>query len=522
VVPVVIFAALIYVYPTIHMVINGAEEPTIWPYKKINRGLDLQGGMHLVLEVQTEKAVEGHIERITQDLRSLLRKNRIKNMGVTREPGNIIRVTIGSETVDAFNDFLDKEFRDLTVKSETEDEVTFFDLSVTKREADYIEKMATEQALETIRNRIDEFGVSEPDIRQQGEDRILIQLPGISDTQRAKKLIGRTALLEFRLVDDAYDVNAALKGSVPPGSELLYQVNEDPETGRVSKVPYLIKKRTPLTGADLTDARVQINPQYNEPYVAMDFSRKGGRIFERITGENVNKQLAIVLDNTVYSAPNIKQKISGGKAIIEGNFTTEEATDLAIVLRAGALPAPVEIIEERTVGPSLGQDSINKGLLSMCIGGIFVILFMFIYYKGAGLVADMALILNIVLIAGGLAGFQATLTLPGIAGIILTIGMAVDANVLIFERIREEMALGKTPRAAVSAGYERATLTILDANVTTLIAALVLFQFGTGPVRGFAVTLSLGIASSLFTALILSRLIFDYFLVVRKVRTLSI
>lgn len=521
-VPVVILAALIYVYPTIHMVINGAAEPTIWPYKKINRGLDLQGGMHLVLEVQTEKAVEGHIERITQDLRSLLRKNRIKNMGVTLEADNIIRVTVGSETVDAFNDFLDKEFRDLTVKSESEDEVTFFDLSVTKRETDYIEKMATEQALETIRNRIDEFGVSEPDIRQQGEDRILIQLPGISDTQRAKKLIGRTALLEFRLVDDAYDVNAALKGSVPPGSELLYQVNEDPETGRVRKVPYLIKKRTPLTGADLTDARVQINPQYNEPYVAMDFSRKGGRIFERITGENVNKQLAIVLDNTVYSAPNIKQKISGGKAIIEGNFTTEEATDLAIVLRAGALPAPVEIIEERTVGPSLGQDSINKGLLSMCIGGIFVLLFMFIYYKGAGLVADMALMLNIVLIAGGLAAFQATLTLPGIAGIILTIGMAVDANVLIFERIREEMALGKTPRAAVNAGYERATLTILDANVTTLIAALVLFQFGTGPVRGFAVTLSLGIASSLFTALILSRLIFDYFLVVRKVRTLSI
>ncbi len=521
-VPVVLIAALIYIYPTIHMVVNNAKEPTIWPYKQINLGLDLQGGMHLVLEVQTEIAVEGHIERITQDLRSLLRKNRIKNMGVAREQKDKIRVTVSSEEVDAFNELLDKEFRDLTVSSTSESGVTVFELSILKREADYIKKMAAEQALETIRNRIDEFGVSEPDIRLQGENRILIQLPGISDTKRAKKLIGRTALLEFRLVDDVHDVNAALKGNVPPGSEILYQINEDPDTGRIRKTPYLIRKRTPLTGADLTDARVQINSQYNEPYVSMDFSRKGGRIFERITGENVNKQLAIVLDNTIYSAPNIKQKISGGKAIIEGNFTTEEARDLAIVLRAGALPAPVNIIEERTVGPSLGHDSISKGLLSMFIGGIFVLLFMFIYYRGAGLVADLALILNIVLIAGGLAGFGATLTLPGIAGIILTIGMAVDANVLIFERIREEMAIGKTPRAAVNAGYDRASLTILDANVTTLIAALVLFQFGTGPVKGFAVTLTLGILSSLFTALILSRVIFDYFLVVRKVRTLSI
>jgi len=522
VVPVVIIAAFIYIYPTINMMANNTKEPTVWPYKQINLGLDLQGGMHLVLEVQTQKAVEGHIERITQDLRSLLRKNRIKNMGVKREDNDRILVTVDSETVDEFNEFLDKEFRDLVVSSTSENNITLFELSISKREADFIKKMATDQALETIRNRIDEFGVSEPDIRLQGEDRILIQLPGISETKRAKKLIGRTALLEFRLVDHDHDLNAALNGNVPPGSEVLYEINEDQDTGRIKKIPYLIKKRTSLTGADLTDARVQINSQYNEPYVAMDFSRKGGKIFERITGENVNKQLAIVLDNTVYSAPNIKQKITGGKAIIEGSFTTEDARDLAIVLRAGALPAPVEIIEERTVGPSLGRDSINKGLFSMCIGGVFVILFMFIYYKGAGLVADMALILNIVLIAGGLAGFGATLTLPGIAGIILTIGMAVDANVLIFERIREEMNIGKTPRAAVNAGYDRATLTILDANVTTLIAALVLFQFGTGAVKGFAVTLSLGIVSSLFTALILTRLIFDYFLVIRRVKTISI
>ena len=267
---------------------------------------------------------------------------------------------------------------------------------------------------------------------------------------------------------------------------------------------------------------MQIDSQYNEPYVSIDFDKKGARIFERVTAENVKKRLAIVLDDKVYSAPVIQEKISGGAARITGNFSTNEAHDLAIVLRAGALPAPVNIIEERTVGPSLGADSIKKGIISMIVGGLLVVVFMFIYYNASGLIADFALILNILLIAGGLAAFQATLTLPGIAGIILTIGMAVDANVLIFERIREEIGLGKTPRAAVDAGYQRATLTILDANVTTLIAALVLFQFGTGPIKGFAVTLSLGVLASLFTALILTRSIFDYLLMQRKIKKISI
>jgi preprotein translocase subunit SecD len=364
--------------------------------------------------------------------------------------------------------------------------------------------------------------VAEPDIRRQGDKRILIQLPGIQDTQRAKDLIGKTALLEFKLLDETNDVNAALKGTIPRGSEILYQVTEDPETNRITKNPYLIKKRTLLTGANLTDARVQIDSQYGDPYVSLSFDKKGGRIFGKITGENVNKRLAIVLDDRVYSAPVIQEKITGGQARITGSFTTEEANDLAIALRAGALPAPVIYLEERTVGPSLGADSIRKGLISMLIGGVLVVLFMIIYYKGAGIIANIALILNIILIAAGLAGFQATLTLPGIAAIILTIGMAVDANVLIFERVREELKLGKTPRAAVEAGYDRASLTILDANVTTLIAALVLFQFGTGPVKGFAVALSLGVIASLFTALIMSRLIFDYFLMNRRVKRLSI
>jgi len=512
----VIIIAIIYIVPTIN--------PTLWPHKKINLGLDLQGGMHLVLEVDTEKAVESTIERLSQEMRSFLKKEHIRHIALNRVEGSRISIKLQDQkNIDRFEKLLDKEFKDLRMVSRsTQGEILTIVMDLPERETDQIKKLATEQALETIRNRIDQFGVSEPDIRQQGEKRILIQLPGIKDTKRAKDLIGRTALLEFKLLDETHDLNAAMQGNVPPGSEVLYGIKEDPETKRIIKTPYLIKKRTLLTGAHLMDARVQIDSQYNEPYVSIDFDKKGGRDFARITEANVKKRLAIVLDDKVYSAPVIQEKITGGEARITGNFTTEEARDLAIALRAGALPAPVNILEERTVGPSLGTDSINKGLISMCVGGIFVIMFMIIYYRGSGIVADFALILNIILIAGGLAFFQATLTLPGIAGIILTIGMAVDANVLIFERIREEMNLGKTPRAAVDAGYDRATLTILDANVTTLIAALVLFQFGTGPVKGFAVTLCLGVLSSLFTALILTRLIFDYFLIKRKIRSISI
>lgn len=512
----VIVTALVYVLPTV--------KPGLWPYKKINLGLDLQGGMHLVLEVDTDKAVESTVERISHELRSLMKKERIRHVGINRIEGSRIAVNLRDQkNIDAFEKLLDKEFQGLRILARsTQDDTFTLVMDLPDREADQIKKLAAEQALETIRNRIDQFGVSEPDIRQQGEKRILIQLPGIKDTQRAKDLIGRTALLEFKLLDEDHDINAALKGDVPAGSEILYEIRVDPATQREIKRPYLIKKQTLLTGAHLTDAKIQIDSQYNEPYVSLNFDKKGGRDFARITEANVKKRLAIVLDNKVYSAPVIQEKITGGQARITGSFTTEEAHDLAIVLRAGALPAPVNILEERTVGPSLGSDSIRKGLISMYIGGFLVILFMVIYYKGSGLIADFALILNIILIAGGLAGLQATLTLPGIAGIILTIGMAVDANVLIFERIREEMSLGKTPRAAIDAGYDRATLTILDANVTTLIAALVLFQFGTGPVKGFAVTLSLGVLSSLFTALILTRLIFDYFLINRKIKRLSI
>ena len=512
----VIIAAVVYSIPTF--------KPEIWPHRKINLGLDLQGGMHLVLEVNTEKAVEAAVERNFQELRELVKKNQVQGASVERLGPLKITVQVqGKENVDKFKLLLDKELRDLRITNRREDPDMFAAvLDLPDKESDHIKKMSVDQALETIRNRVDQFGVSEPDIRRQGENRILIQLPGIKDTQRAKDLIGRTALLEFKLVDEAHDVNAALQGSVPPGSEILYKIDEDRTTKRTSRTPFLLKKGTLLTGASLTDARVQLDSQYGEPYVSIEFDRKGARAFERVTGENVGKRLAIVLDNKVYSAPTIQEKIGGGKARITGRFTTEEARDLAIILRAGALPAPVTILEERTVGPSLGYDSIRQGMIAMAVGGALLLLFMAFYYKLSGLLADFEVLLNIVLTAAGLAALGATLTLPGIAGTILSVGMALDNNILIYERIREELRLGKTPRGAVDAGFDRATLTILDANVTTLIAAAVLYQFGTGPVRGFAVTLSLGVVASIFTAVVVSRLVFDYILNTQKVKTISI
>jgi preprotein translocase subunit SecD len=512
----VVLAAVVYTIPTF--------KSEIWPYKKINLGLDLQGGMHLVLEVQTEKAVESTIERLAQDMRIAIKKEQIRATGLDQIQGSKISVRIeGKDQIDKFDKLLNDSFKDLRIQSRNIDnDIMSISLDLPDKESSRIKKMAVEQALETIRNRIDQFGVSEPDIRLEGEKRLLIQLPGVKDTQRAKDLIGKTALLEFKLLDETHDVDAAVKGAVPPGTEVLYEVREDPQTRRAIKTPYLLMKRAVLTGSYLTDAKVQIDSQYNEPYVSIKFDKKGAQLFEKITEENVKKRLAIVLDQKVYSAPVIQEKIGGGEARITGRFSAEEARDLAIVLRAGALPAPVKILEERTVGPSLGTDSINKGILAGLVGAILVILFMAFYYKGSGLIADIALLFNIIMIAGGLAAFQATLTMPGIAGIVLTIGMAVDANVLIFERIREEIRLGKPLRAAVDAGFHMASWTILDANMTTLIAALVLFQFGTGPVKGFAVTLSLGVISSVFTALVLTRVIFDFLIVQRKIKRLSI
>jgi preprotein translocase subunit SecD len=518
-----ILGAVVYLIPSIT-----SGPPTWWssllPDDQIQLGLDLQGGMHLVLEVQASKAVETHLERVVEELKRDLREDKIRYVQLQREGLNGILVTLMRPDDSAvFRDLLATSYPDFELESLGEkDGRPSFRLVLIPKAVNRVKKMAVDQALETIRNRVDQFGVSEPDIRPQEDNRLLIQLPGIKDPKRAIALIGKTALLEFKLVDDEHSVEEALKGNIPPGDEILYQISTDPQTGRQTKIPYLLKKRTALTGEYITDARVQIDSRYNEPYVSLSFDARGARIFEQITGQNIKKRLAIVLDNKVNSAPVIQDKISGGRAQITGRYTTDEARDLAIVLRAGALPAPVKIIEERTVGPSLGRDSIEKGFKSMLIGGAIVILFMVIYYGLSGLIADMALFLNIIFIMAGLAFFSATLTLPGIAGIILTIGMSVDANVLIFERIREELRLGKTARAAIEGGYGKALVTILDAQVTTLIAALVLFQFGTGPVRGFAVTLSIGILASIFTAIFVTRIMFDYLYVVRKMKRISI
>ena len=504
----VVFLALLYLMPSL-----GGKLPSWWtgflPSEKIRLGLDLQGGMHLVLEVEVEKAVASSVERASQELYRKLRDDGVRASRPEADANQQIVVNLLADSERAkFEDVIAKSFPDYLIGQGRAlgDGQVAFTLKLHERAALSIREQAATQALETIRNRVDQFGVSEPEIVPQAGGRILVQLPGVKDPQRAIALIGKTAQLEFKLVDDAVDPKTASKATLPPGDEISYLVSRDRATGRASKEPIVVRARASMTGETITDARVQIDSQHNEPYVSVAFNAVGARQFGELTTRNVKKRLAI----------------TGGEARISGDFTMEEARDLAVVLRSGALPAPVRILEERTVGPSLGRDSINKGLISALVGGILVFVFVLVYYRLSGLAADLALVLNMVLILGALAAFGATLTLPGIAGIILTIGMAVDANVIIFERIREELRRGLTVRAAIDEGYSRATLTILDANVTTLIAALVLFQFGTGPIKGFAVTLTIGLASSMFTAIVVTRLIFDYVIHRYRPKSLSI
>jgi preprotein translocase subunit SecD len=519
----VLVASIVFLLPTINPSI-AQKWKKVMPAEKIHLGLDLQGGMHLILEVEAEKAVSSYVNRLAEDLKDTLRKQRIAFRSVERQGDAQILLNLTDPAQQGeIKKILDKDFPTIEMQAgETRQDGVLVPLALRDQQAQSFRKQAVAQALETIRNRIDQFGVSEPDIRPEGEERILIQLPGIKDPQRAIDLIGKTAQLEFKLVAEDVAPRDAKDGKTPAGTKVYPMSHLDPATGRSSTEEIVLKDRTLMTGEAITNAQVQIDHQYNTPYVSLEFDSNGARHFERITEENIKKRLAIVLDGTVYSAPVIQDKISGGKASITGSFTMDEARDLAIVLRAGALPAPVKILEQRTVGPSLGQDSINKGFVACVVGLVGIMIFMGIYYKFSGLIATLALLLNIPLILAVLAIFKATLTLPGIAGMILTVGMAVDSCVLIFERIREELRLGKTPRASVETGYTRATLTIMDSNVTTLIAAVVLFQFGTGPVRGFAVTLTIGILVSLFTAIIVTRIIFDFLLARQRMRTLSI
>jgi preprotein translocase subunit SecD len=488
--------------------------------QRINLGLDLQGGMHLVLEVEAEKAVDSTTDRLVAEVSEGLAKLAIPGLEVRKLASDQLMVKFpDAGRVDAVAEAM-KAFASLVpVGGRGGTELTY---KLEDQRVQRIMENAVDQALETIRNRVDEFGVAEPTIQRQGARDIVVQLPGSRDAERAIKRIGETARLEFRLVDEQQSVDEALKGKVPEDSEVLYERKVNKQTGEVTRLPLLLKKQILLTGDALTNAEVRIGSQFNEPYVSIEFDRDGARRFERITSENVGKRLAIVLDNTIYSAPAIRERIAGGQAQITGSFTIEEASDLAIILRAGALPAPVRILYESIIGPSLGQDSIHQGLTAGLIGSILVVLFMLIYYRLSGIVANVALVLNILLLLAGLGYFHATLTLPGIAGIVLTLGMAVDANVLIFERIREETRLGKPPRAAVDSGFARAWSAILDGNVTTLIAAAMLFQFGTGPIKGFAVTLSLGLLANLFTAVFVCKFIFDSAIAFRPVQRLSI
>jgi preprotein translocase subunit SecD len=492
------------------------------PRRTINLGLDLQGGIHLVMGVDVDKALAAQLDREADTVRAELEKKGIGVSKIERRGSTELAVQLASPQSwnEAQNVF--REQSGFEVK-EADQAAGRAVLAIRPREITALRDLAVRQALETIRNRIDQFGVSEPSIQQQGENRILVQLPGVQDPERAKALIGKTALLEFKLVDDRADTEAALRGTVPEGDEVLYQRRIDKESGTERKTAYVVGKKALLTGRDLATARVSIDQNTSEPYVSLEFNTAGGKAFSDLTDGNVGKRLAIVLDGNVHSAPVIREKIPSGRAQITGGFTTQEATDLAIVLRAGALPAPVQVLEERTVGPSLGADSIRRGLLSTLTAALAVVLFMVIFYRLSGLIADVALALNLLILMAAMAGFHATLTLPGIAGIVLTIGMAVDTNILIFERIREELRGGKTVRAAIDAGFSRAFRTVVDTHVTVLVSAAILYQFGTGPVKGFAVSLAIGILASLFTAVFFTRLIFDLiYMGPRRLDTVSI
>ena len=488
------------------------------PTPKIQLGLDLQGGTHLLLEVKLDEAVKNALSRRADDLKRELKESKIATSGISVS-GDSVQVKLADRhDRGAFEDIVAKDFTDMALTSSaSEGEGVTFDLAFRPSDLTQLRSSAMDQALETIRNRIDQLGVRETTVAKEGQNEILVQLPGIQDPERAKELIGKTAVLEFKLVDDSHSVDEALKEGPPPGDEILYG---SPERG--GKQHYLVESPVLMTGDTVTDARVRPGSRLEGPYVSVDLDQRGARIFDAMTAENVGRRLAIILDKTVYSAPVIKERIPGGKVSITGRFSIDEAHDLAIVLRSGALPAPVEIVEERTVGPSLGRDSIHQGELSFVVGALAVLIFMALYYDRAGLLADFGLTLNILLLICVMAAMQATLTLPGIAGIVLTLGMSVDANVLINERMREELRNGKAPREAVRIGYERAWSAIHDSNISTFVAGLILFQFGTGPVKGFAVTLCVGVLTGLFSCVVVTRIWYDYLISARKLVRISV
>lgn len=465
-------------------------------------GLDLRGGVHFLLQVDMHAAIEKRGEAIATDLRTQLRDKRIRHTGISRS-GNDITINFASEEERArANDLLRNTQPDLTLTlPETSTKPYVIRASLTQKALQNIQEYALKQNISTLHNRINELGVAEPVIAQQGADRIVVQLPGVQDTAKAKDILGRTATLEVRLVDDSPEALAQLaQGNVPFGDELFKE-----RDGR----PILVKRRVILTGENLNDAQPGFDGQTQEPTVNLELDNRGARIFQDVTRENVGKRMAIILfekgKGEVVTAPVIRQEIGGGRVQISGQMTTVEATDTALVLRAGSLAAPMEIVEERLIGPSLGEANIEAGFRSTLYGFIIIAIFMALYYQVFGIVSAVSLLCNVMMLVALLSMLQATLTLPGIAAIALTLGMAVDSNVLINERVREELREGRTPQVAISEGYERAFATILDSNITSLIAGIALLIFGSGPVRGFAVVHCLGILTSIFTSVVVSR-----------------
>ena len=483
--------------------------------KKVNLGLDLQGGSYLLLEVDSKPIVNQNLQQKLLSLRNYLKKNNIKyqNLKLINQSINLI---INTEDIEKFDDlFTNKDNPINTYFNQYRSYEMNYSLEANKVKLEYskfglieINKSAVDQSLEIVRRRIDEIGTNEPTIIRRGNDRILVELPGLSDPNRIKKLLGKTANLTFRFVSESNSESTEF------GNELLTFDN--------SENKLKVNNRIILTGENLLDAKPNVDNRSNEAIVSFTLDRVGSKRFGKATQENIGRKLAIILDNKIISAPVIRDAILGGNGQISGNFTFQSATDLALLLRSGALPAPLNIIEERTVGPDLGEDSIKAGSLSLAIGFIFVIAFMFFNYKFLGLIANVALVINLVLLIGILTIIEATLTLPGIAGIILTVGMAVDANVLIFERIKEEMTIESSNIESFDTGYRKAQSAVLDANITTLISAIILFFLGSGPVKGFAVTLAIGIVTTLFSAYFFARHLSSIYVMKNKDKKIKI
>lgn len=479
-----------------------------WAQRRLVLGLDLQGGSYLLLEVDANYVKKEKLDQVRDDVRRALREAKIGYTGlVTR--GDTVEVRVK----DADLQTALTKLRELSqpigglLGSSSQRDLEISDaggglIRLALSQPAMIERMrkTIEQSIQIVERRVNELGTVEPVIQRQGTDRILVQVPGLQDPTHLKELLGKTAKMEFRMVDTSVSPDQAQRGGLPPDSELLMSQSSP-------KVPYVVKKQVLVSGAELTDAQPGFDQRTNEPIVSFRFNSTGARKFAQATQENVGLPFAIVLDNEVISAPVIREPITGGQGQISGSFTVQAANDLAILMRAGALPAPLTVAEERTVGPGLGQDSIEKGELAAYVGSIMVIVFMLLTYRLFGVFANMAVAINVAMIFGLLSLLNATLTLPGIAGIVLTVGIAVDSNVLIYERIREELRGGRNAISAIDAGFKRALATILDSNITTFIAAAVLFYIGTGPVRGFAVTLGIGIITTVFTAFTLTRLI---------------